>query len=96
MSVTLGWKRKDPSDERPFAVDWSDELGTADTITGLPVFAISPSGSLTQADVSATDTRAQVWLSGGTTGVDYEVTCTIQTTGGRTLERTFGIQVREL
>jgi hypothetical protein len=37
---------------------------------------------------------AFAWVSGGTDGEDYPVTCHITTTGGRTDDRTMVIKVR--
>jgi len=51
--------------------------------------------SLEAADDSNTGTRATVWLSGGTEGQLYTVTNRITTSGGRTDERSFVIQVQD-
>ena len=42
----------------------------------------------------AVNTVAAVWLSGGTDGVDYLVSCRIVTSDGRTLDHSVMLQVR--
>ena len=44
---------------------------------------------------SNTTTRATVWLSGGIAGQAYTVTNRITTSGGRTDERSFTIQIQD-
>lgn len=83
---------KDPSATLDYTLDWYADgwLGT-DTISA--VTWVVPSG-LTQASSSNTTTTATIWLSGGTVGTDYEVTCRITTAGGRVDDRTLRLQVR--
>lgn len=80
---------QDPGALLDYTLDWSDWLGT-DTITGA-TFAVS---GMTVNASGFTSFTATVWLSGGTDGADYAVTCRITTAGGRTDERTFLLQVR--
>ena len=82
---------KDPDAVLDYTVDWSDWLG-ADTITGTPTWTVGT--GLTKASQTNTTTTATAWLSGGTAGSDYTVACKIVTTGGRTDERSFTVQVR--
>jgi hypothetical protein len=42
----------------------------------------------------AINTVVTVWLSGGTDGVDYNVTCRIVTSDSRTLEKTMVVPVK--
>ena len=82
---------KDPQAVLDYEIDWSDWLG-ADTIASSSWTV--PSG-LTEEDSSDTTTAATVWLSGGTAGTNYDVTCEIVTDGGRTDDRTITIQVKQ-
>lgn len=41
------------------------------------------------------NTVATIWLSGGTAGTDYSITCEITTSGSRTLDKTIVIPVSE-
>lgn len=96
--------RKDPSAILDFKFDWapltnnrdgatSDWLGPTETIISFTI-TISPVG-LTEDSSSRTDsnTSVTVWLSSGTDGIEYEVTCQIVTSEGRTDERTMRIKV---
>ena len=84
---------KDPQAVKDYKFDWSLWLATGDAIsdhtitadTGLTV----DSSSITDANTSVT-----VWLSGGTVGANYNVTCQVETAGGRTDERTMKFYVR--
>lgn len=86
---------KDPTDIDAFEVDWGTRIA-GDTIststwtvqTGLTKESSPPATNTT--------TVATVWLSGGTDGVHYTVTNRITTAAGRTLERSFVVQVKNL
>lgn len=43
----------------------------------------------------ATNTVATIWLSGGTHGTDYTLTCKITTSDGRTLSQSIVVPVRD-
>lgn len=83
---------KDPQSTLDYTVDWTSWMAAGDAISSV-VWTV-PSG-ITQASVSATDTTATIWLSGGTVGQSYNVQCKITTSGGRTDERTITIIVRQ-
>ena len=83
---------KDPDAVLDYSVDWSkwlagDQIATSDWFVSDP--------ALVAAGGSNTPTRATAWLSGGTAGQSYTVTNQITTSGGRTDERSFTIQVQE-
>ena len=44
---------------------------------------------------SAVDNTVVAWISGGTAGTTYRVTCRIVTAGGRTDDRSIFIKVKE-
>lgn len=87
---------KDPDATLPFAVDWSAWL-TNEGDTAASVAWLVPAG-LTQVSNPAptfASGKATVWLSGGTAGTDYLVTCRMTTTGGRVDDRSIRIQIRD-
>lgn len=77
-----------------YRFDWSDWLETGDTIATRTVTATTgitvDSSSITDSSTSVT-----VWLSGGTVGATYDVSCLIVTVQSRTDERTVSVRVLE-
>lgn len=90
-------KVKDPQAVLDYKFDWQPDanpwLAVGETITTRTVTV--PAG-LTKNSDTLTDSATSVtaWLSGGTTGVDYSVTCHIVTSQGREDDRTMIIVVR--
>jgi hypothetical protein len=93
MSLTLQNPLKDPSAVLDYVFDWSEEwLAAAETITD---HTITADTGLT-VDSSTEDAgKVTVWLSGGTAGINYKVACLVETSAGRTDERTIWIKVVE-
>jgi len=94
--AALRWPDKDPAETLDFSMDWTDQLDLttpADTIstTTWTVPAGLTAGAQYQASGIAT-----TWLSGGTAGTDYTLTCRITTAAGRVIERNVRLFVREL
>ena len=83
---------KDPASVLDYQWDWSDWLPTDDTIASATVTA---DAGLTVDSSSNTTTAVTAWLSGGTVGQTYAVTCQIVTTDARTDERTIRISVKD-
>lgn len=82
---------KDPDATLDYTLDWSTWLG-ADTIAS--VAWTLPSG-ITLETQSNTTTTATAWISGGSAGVTYRVTCRITTAGSRIDDRSFRLNVAE-
>lgn len=94
--ASLRWPDKDPADVLDYSLDWSDQLALvtpADTISA--VQWTLPTGLTAGAQIHANGI-ATTWISGGTAGTDYTVTCRMTTAGGRVLERNVGLYVRDL
>jgi len=83
---------KDPDAVLDYSVDWSKWLA-GDQIQTSAWTVSDP--AIEAADDSTTATRTTVWLSGGTAGQSYTVTNRIITSGKRTDERSFVIQVQD-
>jgi hypothetical protein len=90
MSAMIAYT-KDPDALLDYTVNWASLLGN-DTIAS--VAWVVPAG-ITQASAANTTTTATIWLSGGTDGVDYDVTCRVTTSGGRVDDRTIRIRVSQ-
>ena len=87
--MSLGVFTKDPAAILDFVVDWTSWLAGDTLATATATIA---SGA-TITSQSNTTTAHTIWISGGTNGASYTVTCTITTAGGRTDRRTFTISV---
>lgn len=83
--------RKDPSAVLDYSFDWSEWLGE-DTIQSA---VCTVDDGVTKENEANSTTAVTVWVSGGTSGSDYAVRCTITTVAGRTDERTIYLRVRE-
>lgn len=93
-SAVLDWKwdfRATTNGSDTTVADW---LASGETISSKTVTADS---GLTVDSSSITDssTSVTVWLSGGTAGEDYAVTCRIVTSASRTDERSIVIKCRQ-
>jgi hypothetical protein len=83
---------KTPEEVKDFSLDWSKDLG-ADTIT-TSAWTISPGDpTVTQSSIAAGNMQTVAWIAGGTIGLTYDVTNTINTAGGRELTKTFRLYV---
>lgn len=77
---------KDPNALLDYVIDWSEWLATStDTISASTWVVPSQLTMFTSSFGTATTV---VWLSGGTAGEVYDVINRINTTGGRTEDRT--------
>lgn len=83
---------KDPDDVLDFLWDWSDWLAESETIATSQML---PTADVTLDSSSNTTTTATAWLSGGTAGVNAQVTNRITTNQGRTRDETILLQIRE-
>lgn len=94
MSGVLGRFYKQPVDVLDYDFDFSDWLtDRADTILS---FTVTADTGLTVGDTSTVDGVVKVFLSGGTSGQQYKVTCTVVTNGGRTKQAELAIKVKEV
>lgn len=94
---------KDPSAVLDYVFDWraltngtgrTDWLAAGETITTKTV-TVSTGITLDSDSLTNSSTSVTAWLSGGTAGQSYTVTCRIVTSAGRTDERSIKIQVVE-
>lgn len=90
MSLTLQNPLKDPSAVLDYVFDWTEWLATGETITD---HTITADTGITVDSWTESDGKVTVWLSGGTAGINYKVACLVETSAGRTDERTLWIRV---
>lgn len=83
---------KDPDAVLDYMFDWSVWLSSGETIQSSNVTVTSGINLDSQ---SATSTKVTAWISGGTSGVPYTVTCRVNTSQGRTDDRSITIRVSD-
>lgn len=84
---------KDPDAVLDYIFDWSAWLAEiTDTIATNSI--IVETGITCDSD-SIVDDTVVAWISGGTAGTTYRVTCRIVTAGGRTDDRSIFIKIAE-
>jgi L-rhamnose isomerase len=82
--------RKDPDAVLDYTWDWSRWLQAGEAIVSHQILV--PTGiTLDSSDADAE--RVTAWLSGGTNGITYTVTCRITTDQGRTDDRSIAVWV---
>jgi hypothetical protein len=86
------WPDKDPDDTLDFAVDWSEWLG--DDVIASVDWAADKVGLSFEEQTNANGV-ATVWLSAGTLGETYRVTCQITTEAGRIRSHTEKLKIKE-
>lgn len=96
---TLWEAVKDPNEVKDYAIDWAPELANGEVIATQAWTLISGAdNALVIVDGEQHDnSKSFVWLSGGTSGVDYELLCHMTTSSTpypRELETTGRIKCR--
>lgn len=86
---------KQPAEVLDFDFDFRDFLAERgnDRITSAVI--VAQAGITVSSSLTIDGVLVKVYLSGGTTGVKYKVTCTAQTLGGRVVEREFFLSVKD-
>lgn len=90
--MTANTFTKDPHATLDYGFNWSEWLDTGEVITGYTINT-SPCGIVNEYSTS-TSGCVIVWLSSGSVGQRYSVSCLIETSGSRIDERTIKIDVR--
>ena len=94
--ASLSWPFKDPNEVLDYAIDWTARLVGGDTITDSEWSIVDTDPTLT-IDAEELDPAGMttVWLAGGTVGTTYHVLNRITTLGGRTMDQTVRLKVKE-
>jgi len=87
---------KDPSSSVDYSIDWRAWLADTEAIMST-TWSIDPSGvsAPVLGAVSEADTTRSIFVSGGTLGQRYRLTCRIQTDASRTVDRSLTIRIAE-
>lgn len=87
----LNWPEKDPDEVLDYQIDWSARLA-GDTITGSEWIVAE---GITRDSDSHTSSATTIWLSGGTVGDRYDMTNRITTAGGRVMDQSVRLKIKE-
>ena len=85
-------KAKDPNELKDYEFDWSAQLKTGETVASQVVSFVDAAGT-TNPTNSLVTPFSRVWLSGGVSGQRAVFTIQATTSGGRTLEEAFGVNI---
>jgi len=84
--------KKDPDATLDWIFDWNDWLGATEVIDSVE-FEVDPGISIDEVKgFTYTQKTATVWLTGGTEGQVYRVTCRVTTNEGRIDDRSFTLR----
>src|SRR5882672_309757 len=95
------WPDKDPNEVLDYDIDWagtSDAPGRAfgDNLnSSLWMITKNDDSVLIMTTNSFAATAAKVWLSGGTLGTQYKLTNRVTTVGGRTMDKSGFLLIKE-
>jgi hypothetical protein len=89
--VTLSWPYKDKDEVLDYVIDWAARLSNDIIFSST---WIVPTGIVMDSN-SNTDSSTTIWLHGGTIGSTYELLNRIVTTGGRTMDQSVKLKIKE-
>ena len=85
--------RKDPDEVLDYKWDWNSVLQGSETVS---TSSITVAGGIIEDSEEQTLTSSTIWLSGGSAGESYLLTCKVTTTEGRTYCRLANLLIAEL
>lgn len=85
----------DPNEVRDFVQNWRAHLQAGETITAVTATFVDAAGTTQPVAASSTTPNTRVWLTGGTVGSRAVFTVRITTSGGRTFEEAYGVNILE-
>lgn len=96
--MRLGRFTKTPNEVKRYRIEYADWLDTGEFVSAVTFTQLSGSGTITLAPgaIPGNNTSLPFVASGGTSGVDYEVSVRITTTGNQVKEDSMIFSVRAL
>ncbi len=92
--MKLATVNKQPAERFSYTVFYGDALTEGDNLETVTA-EVSPSGLVVD-NVGVYDPRVKIWVSGGTHGVAYKVTLTVNTADGRVFQDELIFKIKEL
>lgn len=86
---------KDPDAVLDYIFDWGDYLTEIDDTINSHEIVVPEGDEIVCDSSSIVEDTVVAWVSGGTAGTTYRVTCRIATVGGRTDDRSIFIKIKE-
>lgn len=94
--MKLGTVTQQPQERLSYSVNYADALTDGDNLKLDGVTAlVSPAGLLVD-EVTVIDPRVRFYASGGTSGVTYKVTLSVETDEGRRFQDELIFKVKEI
>lgn len=94
-ALLVRWMPKAPAEAIRYGFDFGDRIAAGVTLAS-PTFAVSPvSGTLTASAAVVTGEWSTALISGGALGESYEITGTVVTSDGQTLQQTATLEIRK-
>lgn len=85
---------KQPAERFSYTISYVEALTTGDNVQTASA-VVTPAGLVID-NVGVYDPRVKLWVSGGTAGVSYKVTVTVNTADGRIFQDELTFKIKEL
>lgn len=92
--MKLGTVTKQPAERFSYTISYEEALTLGDNLATATA-SVVPEG-LTIDNLGVYDPRIKVWVSGGTAGVSYKLTVTVNTVDGRIFQDEITFKIKEL
>jgi hypothetical protein len=94
--MSLTWERtKDPDEVVDYELSWADQMtADADTIS-TSTWTVPAGITKVTSSIIGTNTISKIWFSGGTAGQSYSCLNRVVTAGGRTLDQTVKLKMKD-
>lgn len=92
--MRLGTVTQQPTERLSYTITYEDALTDGDNVH-TAMATVSPVGLVVD-NVGVFDPRVKFWVTGGESGVSYQVTLTVYTDDGRIFQDEVVVKVREI
>ena len=92
--MKLGIATKQPIERFSYTVSYEEALTIGDNVESATA-VVTPAGLVID-NVGVYDPIVKIWVSGGTNGVSYKVTLTVNTADGRVFQDELTFKIKEL
>ncbi len=92
--MRLGTVNKQPAERFSYTVNYVDALTSGDNLQTATA-SVFPEGLIVN-NLGVYDPRVKLWVSGGSNGVTYKVTLTVNTADGRVFQDEMVFKIKEL